>query len=155
MNFVIYDTIDNLPRYLGLLPRLEPVIKLLAQTDDWKTGRGEGADGLYWMVQELPLCDLSQTKWERHECYLDLQYALEDGEMIGYLPQSQLDWEDFQPDKDVAFSKCDDCGISLPMKAGRFAIFFPQDAHRPCQFENASRSATRKIVFKIPCESIS
>ena len=56
--------------------------------------------------------------------------------------------QDYQAEKDLLFVASPPEYASLPMKPGYFAIFFPQDIHRPnCQLHG--KQAVRKIVMKV------
>lgn len=60
------------------------------------------------------------------------------------------------PDRDLYFYEAGkDPETKIHFKKGRFAVFFPEDLHRPlCQGESGSRQL-RKAVVKVPVEWVS
>jgi len=86
-------------------------------------------------------------RFESHHDYVDLQYTVEGDEEIDWLPTRELVPEGLL-ENDVQFWKPPVTGwSSLHQSAGRFAIFLPNDAHRP-----GIRSVStdiHKIVVKV------
>ena len=52
-------------------------------------------------------------------------------------------------EKDVAFYKNIENASKLVLKDGDFAIFFPEDAHKPCCALNNEPSKVKKVVVKV------
>ena len=150
---MIYDHIRNIASYKGISEKLDKAIDFIVSTDfqNYETGRYEIPDSdLYFMVQRPQLKASIDTKWEAHRKFIDIQYVIKEGEIIGYIPIDQItNWEPFNEEKDVCIAQSDVSGINLPLSSGHFAIFFPQDAHRPCQaLDNAKEDL--KVVVKVP-----
>ena len=64
--------------------------------------------------------------------------------------------KDCLEEKDTLYYKenPDSGEVMLPMLEGSYAIFFPEDVHRPfCQMEDGPKDI-KKIVIKIPVESL-
>lgn len=145
---MIYDALANIGRYLGIDGNLDQAIdslrKLNLETLD--APRMELGNGNYLMVQAPTLKNKADTLWEAHRRYADIQIGLTPGESIEYLPTGAVSgWDALDADRDVMFAHDDAAGISLPMEPGCFALFFPEDAHRPC----CGEGQTRKIVVKV------
>ncbi|HWR22719.1 MAG TPA: YhcH/YjgK/YiaL family protein [Feifaniaceae bacterium] len=152
---MIFDTIENISRYATLGEHFAEAAKLILSTDFGAMEPGRySVDGspVYYTVQETTTKPFSETKWEAHHQYADIQIALEDGEIIGYAPRAKLDgWQAEIPGKDIIFAENDRVGTPLIMDRRSFAIFFPQDAHRPCQAAAQGRKL-RKAVVKVPVQ---
>lgn len=89
---------------------------------------------------------------EVHRTYAELQYVVEGQEYIGYYPDlgDNEVLSDELETKDAIFYKENPNAseLMLPMTPGIYAIFFPEDVHRPwC--EMGDNKNIRKIVVKI------
>lgn len=90
--------------------------------------------------------------WESHRQYVDIQYLLKGVEVIQYAPINQLiqtDAYDASIDM-IKYSK--DHGSELILHPGDFAIFYPQDGHKPMLHYQGQTNNIRKIIVKIPVE---
>lgn len=101
----------------------------------------------YVSVQEYGTLPAAEARFESHQHYVDLQYTLQGAEAIDWLPRHGL-----IPDGPFAY----DVQFWLPptqplsrlvQTAGRFAIFFPDDAHRP-KISVPGHPGVRKLVIK-------
>ena len=75
-------------------------------------------------------------------------------EVIEWADKSELFAEEFyDPEKDIQFFRPPDnaCMTQLHLQAGQFAIFFPDDAHRP-QISDDKVFNVYKAVIKIDKE---
>lgn len=92
-----------------------------------------------------------QCFFESHRKYIDLQYAINGGELIEWLPASQLTQNgSYDHEKDFQYyHNSDDKNISLlRLTPGVAAIFFPEDAHKPKLYDRNNREIW-KLVVKI------
>ena len=71
---------------------------------------------------------------------------------MGYAPIGLLEIkEDLRPEKDMIFYKESSNGSNIKFTNGDYAIFFPEDGHKPgCALGECSK--VRKIVVKVACE---
>lgn len=64
----------------------------------------------------------------------------------------------YQADRDIQFFADNNLGqleTFLPMLPGNFAVFYPQDLHRPaCQLVDGQAAALRKVVVKVTLERL-
>lgn len=147
---MIVDTLDRLRTYAKDLPALNAIADFIdahpLQALD--RGRHDLADGIYVNVSDAAL--KSGGSYESHRRYLDLQTVIEGREAMDYLPLNvTVPAGEYSPENDFQLHTAPEEGlIRLAMVPGMFAVFFPQDAHRPCQGEPGS--TVRKAVFKIP-----
>ena len=147
---MILDTLDQAGPYRRLGPRF-------ASGLDWLTtfsptladGRYDVAgDDVFALVQSYTTVPPAQKKYESHRVYADIQYVAEGSELVYYAPVAALS-------PTTAYDEAKDCLLYLDPPAatplllapGSFAIFYPQDAHKPgCAHEGAGR--IKKVVIK-------
>jgi len=87
-----------------------------------------------------------ESPLEAHRDYIDIQCALAGEETIGWSPLSacRRERKPYDPAKDIVFyEEAPESWFAVP--PGRFAVFFPADAHAPL----AGRGPIRKVVVKI------
>ena len=146
---MIYDLLVRLDAYKGLGQALDKAIDYLMGlgADAPADGRiSIDGDRVYGSVNAVTL--VSSSPWEAHRAYIDVHVSLTGGETIEYLPVSQVDeWGPYQ--FDACLSESAQRGVPLAMEAGRFAVFFPWDAHRP----NLGSGVGRKLVVKVALEA--
>ena len=148
---MIYDTLKNIAAYRGISANMDRAIDFIMNADfDAMPAERFEVDGsrVYGFIQEPVLRDPAEAQFEAHRRYADIQIALCDGEVMGYLPLEKVaKWQDFNAEKDIVFSDVPDKGVAIPMNAGEFMILFPQDAHMPCL--KGCADTTRKAVVKV------
>lgn len=104
-------------------------------------------DQMFASVQEYETVGRDQARFESHREHVDLQYTIQGEEGIDWIPRSLL-----EPNgpfaKDVQFW-LPPAGIysTVVNTAGRFSIFYPEDAHRPKVRVASER--VRKLVIKV------
>ena len=92
---------------------------------------------------------------EAHEKYIDIQYVAEGEEKFFFADKKIFNvTEKYNPEKDVEFydsknfEKSDKAEASV-LNAGEFAVFFPDDAHKPSLITDKAYKI-KKILLKIP-----
>ena len=85
--------------------------------------------------------------FEAHRQYLDIHITLSGEEWFGHALISSLQEEKpYSIERDVAFYSGE--GVYLQAPAGHFALFMPEDAHKPgVYFKEAG--LIRKLVLKV------
>lgn len=146
---MILDLRGNASRYHPLHPGFAAAFDWFAHTKlaSLDVGRHE-IDGqrLFALVGRDPGKGRLAARLESHRRYIDIQVTLAGQEEIGHRPLSDCRSPDvpFLPDNDVAFyAERPDSWLALP--PGRFAIFFPDDAHAPL----AGSGELHKVVVKV------
>ncbi len=86
------------------------------------------------------------ARLEAHRRYIDIQFTIDGYEEIGWKPIDDCRSTSvaFDVEKDITFFH-DRPEIWLPVPAGRFAIFYPEDAHAPL----GGRGVLNKAIVKI------
>jgi biofilm protein TabA len=147
---MILDELRNARVYNGLGPLFARALAFLQKTDLARlpSGRHEiEGDALFAIVDESPTKPLEQCAYEAHRKYWDIQYVISGVERMGYAPAASMKViKPYDPEKDIMF--LDGKGDLLTVNAGMFAVFGPQDAHRPKVAVDAP-APERKIVVKV------
>jgi YhcH/YjgK/YiaL family protein len=131
---MILDKLENAALYEGISENLKKGFDFLKNTDllAAEIGRHE-IDGTnaFALVSEYDSKKPEDCKLEAHQVYADIQFIVLGREAIGFAALgNQTVTAEYNPDKDIVFFS----GETTPliMEAGVFAVFFPQDTHRPC-----------------------
>ena len=96
-------------------------------------------------------------RFEGHRNMIDLQYIIKGGEFIDWHFKDDLLVDGpYDEEKDFQFYKYPSklSGTRINLKAGYFAIFFPEDGHRP-QINDGQNDSVLKAVVKIHQELLS
>lgn len=115
-------------------------------------------DKLILQIQEPVTAPKETRRPEIHRNYIDVQYMVHGHEYIGCYPdkrdgevlEDRLDTED-----DILFYQENDKAeeIMLPMTDGCYAVFFPEDVHRPC-CQMGEPEAIKKVVLKVRVDTL-
>ncbi len=144
------DKIENLEQYLATIKNGKAVLDFIKNTD--LSTLPDGAtkilgDDLYVNMANYN-SKVEIGLFEAHKDYIDLQYMIKGVERMDYAPL--IDCTPNTPyDKNGDYELVSAKDFStLIVKEGNFAIFFPQDAHRPSLAVNES-APVKKAIFKI------
>ncbi|AVM67935.1 YhcH/YjgK/YiaL family protein [Lachnospiraceae bacterium oral taxon 500] len=148
---MILDTLNQAEKYFDLSPRIKMGLEYLQKTDfsQVKDGTYE-LDGRDVFVAVMSYNSKEKGRFEAHEQYIDIQYIIEgNGEIMGYAPVTELgEMTEAKTEKDIYFYDQAAEGIKLTVKKGMFAIFMPQDGHKPgCML--TVPEPIRKAVVKV------
>jgi YhcH/YjgK/YiaL family protein len=165
---MIADSLTALPQYLPkrLYQAVMPFIEKL--DTDIPDGKYP-LDGrkVFARIQTYETKPVSGCRIEAHRKYADIQIVLAGSECIDVFPAVALEPEtDYDAEADVQFYKADFCkaggAANLPVLSplvrfsavpDYFALFYPQDAHRPQmhaeQKHTTQGQQVRKLIIKI------
>lgn len=148
---MIYDTFEHIEQYAQPGTSLHQAL-VYARDFDQSTpdGRQEiDGDRLYALVSTYDSSPREERRYEAHRCYADIQLLLEGEEAIDVSLENNLPvLQEYNPAKDILYHQPPADATTLAMKPGYFAIFYPQDVHRPnCQLHG--KAHVRKIVMKV------
>jgi len=154
---MIIGFIDNLSssKWLSGIGQLNKIIDIIEKTDFTKKDDGTikiDADDLYYILTTYNTSnDIEEKPAEAHRKFIDLQYILYGEEKIGYAdyrsPKMLL--KEYDEASDAEFFKRIEDESFFVLKKGMYAVFFPEDVHRP-GVANKEVHGIRKIIFKIP-----
>ncbi len=149
---MILDTIARSDQYLSLHRGFAAGFAFLRRPDllELESGRYE-IDGsrIYALVDRSPGRGHVGAKLEVHRRHIDIQASPDGREVIGWqaLADCHTVESPFDEDRDVGFF-VDRPAVWLPLAAGAFMIFFPDDAHAPL----AGEGTLHKVVIKLAVE---
>ncbi len=147
---MILDKFENAALYEGISENLKKGFEFLKNTDlsTLESGRHEiaGKD-VFALVSEYETKKHEDCRLEAHQIYTDIQFLVSGKELIGFETlKDQSVLSAYNPEKDIIFFSGE--SQLLYIEAGLFAVFFPQDVHRPCmQIDGPEK--VKKVVIKV------
>jgi YhcH/YjgK/YiaL family protein len=146
---MVLDTLACAERYAALHRRFGRAFRFLAETDleSLPTGRSDIlGDEMFVIIDRKDGRGHDGARLEAHRRYIDIQYTVRGEEEICWTPLATcVDADgDFDTGRDIVFFR-DLPSAWLRVPRGRFAIFFPDDAHAPL----AGSGAVVKAIVKI------
>lgn len=151
---MIFGNINNIDDIKKVCPR--PIIKAidyLINNDFHNMEAGVYSimgDDIYAQVVDKVTKEKVNALAEVHRKYIEIQFSVGGNEVIGYARDTgnNVITEEQLQEKDSIFYTDVENEIDLLMSVGSFAVFFPEDVHRPwCAHNNPCK--VRKINIKI------
>lgn len=147
---MIFDSITNSDLYYGLGEKFKTAFEFLKNTDleNLPLEKIEiDGDNVFAIPQKYITVDDHEKNWEAHRNYIDLQYMITGSENIGFVLIDYLDeFQDYDLENDYELLSGE--GDYVQINDGEFAIFFPDDAHKP-GLKVGENEEVHKIVIKI------
>ena len=147
---MILDKIENAATYYSIGNNLKKGFEFILNTNQKSLPVGKheiSGDDVFALVSEYDSKSHADCKPESHKIYADIQFIVSGREFIGYVPlNGQEETIPYIQEKDIAFF--DEETTQLLMQEGMFAVFFPQDIHRPCM-QIAGPEKVKKVVVKV------
>jgi biofilm protein TabA len=147
---MIADHLKHAKLYEGVTKHMHHAFAFLRRDDLLTLPKGRyeiAGDDAYALVQDYNTKPAELGKWEAHRKYIDVQYVAAGIERMGY---AHIDTMQVSKDYDEAGDYLLFAGIGndFVMTPGMFAIFSPQDVHRPTVAVDQP-VPVRKIVVKV------
>lgn len=157
---MIYGNINVKETENAFSPTLRRALEIIRTTDTEGMAPGKyplDGDKLILQINEMTTEPKEQRRAEIHRKYIDVQYMIHGRELIGVYPDAGEDEiaEDMLESGDIRFYTYREVAgeVMLPMTDGCYAVFFPEDAHRPgCQMDGPDQ--VRKIVLKVKVDTL-
>lgn len=148
---MILDHLERADRYAPLAAGIAAALRYLRDTDftALPDGRIElDGDRLIAIVSRYRTKLPHEAVWESHRRYIDVQFMVRGSERFGYLPREAAPpiKTPYNDAKDVVFYEPGD--ETLRLRAGHFAIFFPEDVHAP-SLADGEPDDVLKVVMKV------
>jgi YhcH/YjgK/YiaL family protein len=151
---MIYCNIKNLGDTGKWLPAaLREALECLRNTDFTALAPGRHelrGDDIFFQVIDFTTKPAPQNRPEVHRTYIDVQHLVRGSEKIGFAADdgTNVVAKDLLNERDLLFYQDVASESWIEMIPGSFAVFFPNDVHRPgCAAE--APSAIRKVVVKV------
>lgn len=119
--------------------------------DELPVGKYEiQGDEIYAQVMELTTKAKEEISPEVHQKHIDVQYLHKGAEIIGVAPDLGTNSKevDYNPENDMQFYTSFEGEQLITMQPGNFAVFFPEDVHRP-GIKFAEPLQIKKVIVKI------
>jgi YhcH/YjgK/YiaL family protein len=127
-------------------------VNLIRAADFSKLSIGSHNIGNFkFSIDEYETKDPSEKSAEQHKKFIDVQYILEGEESIGVSEENKANVvaDPYNEEKDrTKFSKVVDEEF-ITLNKGGFAVFYPQDIHRPGCTVLGKKSKVKKVVVKL------
>ena len=148
---MITDNIDHLKRYA--VPKTEAILKFIADHDCACLPDGEiEIEGrqLFVRIMSYTPKPAEENRFEIHRVYADVQYLVSGTEIMQTTRlKDSTRLTEYDPRGDYLFLKASGVTTDLIIQAGEFAVFYPNQAHRPsCSYEGYN-GLVKKLVFKV------
>ncbi|MDP2338153.1 MAG: YhcH/YjgK/YiaL family protein [Bacteroidota bacterium] len=147
---MILDKLENAAIYSAISNNLQKGFEFLKNTNLSKLEAGridiDGND-IFALVSEYDAKKHEDCRLEAHQKYADIQYIVSGREAIGFATlNNQTITSEYNLEKDIVFFSGET--NQLVLESGMFAVFFPQDIHRPCmQIDGPEK--VKKVVIKL------
>ena len=152
---MVLDTLPNAARYESLNSRFAKAFAFLRTVDGTQElGRHDlDGDHCFALVQTYESKPIEKAKFEAHRKYIDVQFIQSGRETILWAPLDTMKEEmmAYSDEKDAALWKLTADTTPLHVRAGHFAILWPEDAHAPC-IEWERPEQIFKVVIKVAVE---
>lgn len=151
---MIVGNLQNREWYLAVHPQMKRAFDFLEEcmAHGAQPGRYELDGGeVYALVFRYAPGEKDNPRYETHDHCLDIQCMAAGSEFQWYCPRKDLTpLAGYDPEKDVSFYGFQGQGSRLHLKAGDFAVYFPQDGHLPGMPDGTADECMR-VVVKITC----
>ncbi len=147
---MIYDKLENLNRYRGMLKGLDTVIEYASThgLEALPLGRTDIDDRVYLNhFQYETNTDESICQFESHDHHLDVHIVLNGNERMAIADVEGLEVNSIIKEDDAILYKGEIC-YCVPVQKGTFVLVYQNEGHVPKLALGASE-AVDKIVFKI------
>ena len=149
---MIKDNLKNCELYLDVNDKFADAFKFLKDINqnEFTVGKKEiCGDNIYASLQEYVSSVPDNNTYEAHEKYIDVQFVLSGEEkiLVADINQGKKITE-YDKDNDFSLYSVDSNPTVLTLSAGDFAVFYPQDLHKPCLALNEP-AKIQKIVVKV------
>ncbi len=153
---IINDDLQNWEKHRALLA-MAGAFRFLGRPDlpKLETGRHDiQGNDLYALVQRAESRAVESAEFEAHRLYLDIHYLISGEEYIAAASQQGLTVsKPYDESKDIEFYLKPAKYQRIVMQPGRFAVFYPQDAHLPNCYPNRP-GPLHKVVVKVRLDSV-
>ncbi|MBR5543014.1 MAG: YhcH/YjgK/YiaL family protein [Oscillospiraceae bacterium] len=150
---MILDTLKNCGKYYGINEKIGMAFDFIkrAVAENLPVGNYEidGRD-VYSYIQEYTTKSERTGGFESHKKYIDIQFIASGVEVIDVMDISKgVISQEYNETSDAAFYKTDNRTTRCLIEAGQYAIFLPDDLHKPGIGYEEVPGDVKKIVVKV------
>lgn len=124
----------------------ETLAEILKNFKEGEIKRGD----VRFLCQKYATKDAAEKKLEVHRKFIDIQFLVSGKEKVFFGDIGDFSVKvPYNAEKDAEFLDGDLRDFTL-LRAGEFAVFFPEDAHKPGCKADDSAVEVEKVVVKVP-----
>ncbi len=154
---MILGNLNRLGEMDYLASRLKEMLIYLRDNDlkGRELGRIElEGENLFINIEENEMAPREERRPEAHRRYLDIQLVLDGEESIGVAADSRVEnidgvLEKYSQERDIIFYQDVKRENMIDLYPGDFAIFFPEDIHRPRCVVGSKPGRSKKAIVKM------
>ena len=147
---MIFDTLENLPKYAHLLGGIKEAVRCLQNEDFTEKAVGRyttDAPDCRYNIGEYETSD-KDKRFETHRREADIQIMLKGSEIMEYTsPDLCKNHGEYIEERDISFADGDTL-LRFTAVPGSFALFFAGEPHKP-GLPVSKPEKVKKVVFKI------
>lgn len=150
---MIFDTLENCEKYCKIHNDFEKAFDFIkkAVRENLPSGKYEiDSSRVYASIQKYTTKSAEEGKFEGHRKYIDIQYMMSGTEAIECVDVSKAEsLTGYNEEKDCEFFENKGKSVKGVIDTGDYAVFFPNDLHKPSMsYENVPANV-KKIVVKV------
>ena len=148
---MIAGRLEQRERYAALHPDLKAGLDAVASLKgNADIGEYKINDRVTLIISTYATTLERSNKYEAHRKMIDIQYAITGQERVDWSPLQGMELSDsYEASRDRAFWIAPTQQTSVLIGNGVFAVFFPEDAHRPCLPGAEGEETVLKATVKI------
>lgn len=146
---MIFDNIKNKDLYVKAHPLFEKAFGFIEEylKNPKEPGQYSICDeDLFAKVMDYET--RSEGLYEVHNKYIDIQFIAQGAEGVFYGIRSDFTETEYHEDGDYMFLEGDEERLNFILQQGEFAVFFPEDAHKP-SMDTDKKNRVVKVVLKV------
>ena len=148
---MIIDKLENVGNYRGFSDKLRTGFDFLLNTKFDQLDDGKypiDGNSVFAMLSKYVTQKETKFIFEAHKKYIDIQCIVSGKETIYWSHIENLVRNGEYSEQDDIIFFDGEVQTALPMRKNYFAIFFPQDAHKPCCILGQPEEV-KKVVVKV------
>lgn len=150
---MILGNVNDISSMIELNPKFVTAVESALKLSPLSLKEGSypiDGDNIFMNVMSLTTQPAENKKFELHQSYIDIQIILQGEERMDFATLHQAITPDEYNEKDD-YQLCEQVTLeqSVVVKEGMFAIFMPNEPHKPGVSVNATISSVKKVVIKL------
>ena len=148
---MVFDSLQNFDKYLGLNPHFKVVAEYIRDNDldSLKPGKHEITEDVFVISETVEGKSKSDALLESHRNFIDVQLCRNTVDNMGWTSiKACTDVKEDIVERDLIFYN-NKVQKHIAVGPDNFVIFFPWDGHAP----NIGEGSLQKIVFKVRFQS--
>lgn len=147
---MIKAKLGDAKKYAAVHPEFAMCFETLCEiSKNFEVGEIKKGD-VRFLCQKYATKDAAEKKLEAHRKFIDIQFLVSGTEKVFFGDLSDFAVKvPYNAEKDAEFLDGDLRDFAI-LRAGEFAVFFPEDAHKPGCKADESALEVEKVVVKVP-----